>query len=70
MHGSNISSNSLTHILSLTHTAVVIGFRQTAVSVNENDGIATLVVAVLRGTLAKPIMVVFSTNDLTATGEC
>ena len=49
---------------------VVIGFRQTAVSVGESDGQVMLEIAVLMGTLNKPVNITFSTSDLSAVGEC
>ena len=44
-------------------SVVVVGFRDTQVSVDENDGKANLVVMVIRGQLERPVTVLLSTAD-------
>ena len=51
-------------------SAVVVGFSDTQVSVDENEGTANLVVTVIRGQLGRPVTVLLSTAYGTANGKC
>ena len=51
-------------------TAAVIGFEATQYTVGENQGSASLVVAVLDGELSDDVTVVFTTEEGTATSTC
>lgn len=55
-------------LITFLFAAVVIGFVQTMYSEPESAGTIRLEVEVKQGSLAKPIGVIFSTADNTATG--
>ena len=49
--------------------AVTIGFSAISYSVSECDGQVNIIVAVLKGSLKRKVVVHFSTSDVTANGE-
>ena len=52
-----------------SYSVVMVGFRDTQLSVDEDDGTANLVVTMIKGQLERPITVFLSIADGTANGK-
>ena len=54
---------------SVNHAAVVIGSLNTSYTEDESDFVANTQIGVIQGTLDRPVVVQFSTNDISAAGK-